>query len=159
MRRTGLVLFVAGALLLLLGLLLSVFAGASAMPSYLADWLFWSSLPLGALPVVMALDLAGPDAGFGLEPALRSLLWLTPLAGLLLISVLARPADLFGWASGHGFTTPFGHDWMTHGAFVTRSIIYLYFGVFSPCCSWCRQRPAQSIAAAASRRSACSSMR
>ena len=56
MRRTGLVLFVAGALLLLLGLLLSVFAGASAMPSYLADWLFWSSLPLGALPVVMALD-------------------------------------------------------------------------------------------------------
>ncbi len=130
MRRTGLVLFVAGALLLLLGLLLSVFAGASAMPSYLADWLFWSSLPLGALPVVMALDLAGPDAGFGLEPALRSLLWLTPLAGLLLIPVLARPADLFGWASGHGFTTPFGHDWMTHGAFVTRSIIYFVLWSF-----------------------------
>ena len=69
----------------------SVFAGASAMPSYLADWLFWSSLPLGALPVVMLLDLAGPDAGFGLEPALRSLLWLTPLAGLLMIPVLMRP--------------------------------------------------------------------
>ena len=124
MRRAGLGLCVAGAVLLLFGLLLSFLAGASAMPSYLADWMFWSSLPLGALPVVMLLDMAAPDAGFGLEPALRSLLWLTPLAGLLLIPVLVRPAELFGWASGHGFTTPFGHDWMTHGAFITRSIIY-----------------------------------
>ncbi|HTW69528.1 MAG TPA: hypothetical protein VME47_06550 [Acetobacteraceae bacterium] len=130
MRRTGLGLLFAGAVLLLIGLLLSVLSGASAMPSYLADWLFWSSLPLGALPVVMLLDLAGPGAGFGLEPALRGLLWLTPLAGLLLIPVLVRPAELFGWASGHGFAAPFGQDWMTHGAFIARSIIYFVLWSF-----------------------------
>ena len=69
------------------------------MPSYLANWLFWSSLPFGALPVVMMLDLAGPRAGFGLEPALRRLLLLMPLAALLLIPVLVWPGALFGWAT------------------------------------------------------------
>jgi hypothetical protein len=124
MSRAGVGLIITGAVLISLGLLLSVFAGASAMPSYLADWLFWSSLPLGALPVVMLLDLAGPDAGFGLEPVLRNLLWLTPLTALLVIPVLVRPAELFGWAGGHGFSTPFGQFWMTHAALVVRSVIY-----------------------------------
>ena len=159
MSRAAIGLLVAGSILLLLGLLLSVFAGTSAMPSYLADWLFWSSLPLGALPVVMLLDLAGPDAGFGLEPALRSLLWLTPLAGLLMIPILVRPAELFGWATGHGFSTPFGHDWMTYGAFVARSIVYFVLWSFSRCFLSCRRNQARSIDVAASRRSACSSMR
>lgn len=124
MKRASFILAGAGALLLLLGLLLSLLAGATAMPSYLADWLFWSSLPLGALPVVMLLDLAGPGAGFGLEPTLRRLLLLLPLAALLLIPILVRPHALFGWATGHGFTTPFGKAWMSHWAFIVRSIVY-----------------------------------
>ena len=70
---------------------LSFLAGASAMPSYLADWLFWSSLPFGALPVVMLLDLAGTGCRLRLEPALRRLLMLTPVAGLLLIPRAAAP--------------------------------------------------------------------
>ena len=124
MRRASLGLIAAGAVLLLLGLLLSRLAGAVSMPSYLADWLFWSSLPLGALPVVMLLDLAGPGAGFGLEPALRRLLWLTPFAAVLMIPVLLRSDILFGWAAGHGFSAPFGRYWMNHTALVVRSIVY-----------------------------------
>ena len=61
MRRAPVILLAAGAMLLALGLFLSLYAGATAMPSYLADWLFWSSLPLGALPVVMLIDLAGTE--------------------------------------------------------------------------------------------------
>lgn len=124
MRRASLGLILAGAALLLLALLLFGTAGVVFMPSYLADWLFWSSLPLGALPVVMLLDLAGPGAGFGLEPALRRLLWLMPVAALLMIPVLIWPGTLFGWASGHGFRTPFGQAWMTHDAFIGRGIVY-----------------------------------
>lgn len=124
MRRVSLGLIVVGAALLLLALLLSRLAGAISMPSYLAGWLFWSALPVGALPVVMLLDLAGPGAGFGLEPALRRLLWLTPVAAVLMIPVLLRPGALFGWAMGHGFSTPFGQAWMSHDAFIARSVVY-----------------------------------
>jgi hypothetical protein len=124
LKRTSAILALAGAALLLASPVLSLLTGARVMPSYLADWLFWSSLPLGALPVVMLLDLAGPGPGFGLEPALRRQLLLMPGAALLLIPILVRPGVLFGWAMGHGFTTPFGHAWMNHGAFIVRSVVY-----------------------------------
>ena len=124
MKRLSIILAAAGAVLLLLGLLLSLLAGAATMPSYLATWLFWSSLPLGALPVVMLLDLAGPGAGFGLEPILRRMLVLTPLAAVLMVPILVRPEALFGWAMGHGFSAPFGKVWMQHGWFIVRSIVY-----------------------------------
>ncbi|MBE7159010.1 MAG: hypothetical protein INR62_11360 [Rhodospirillales bacterium] len=95
------------------------------MPSYLAAWLFWAGLPFGALPIVMLVDLSGPGAGYALDVALRRLLWLAPIAALLLIPVLAAPQSLYGWAGGHGFSTPFGRTWMTHGPFIWRSIIEL----------------------------------
>ena len=124
MRRVSLLLIVAGVALLVSAWLLGRPVGAGLMPSYLADWLFWSALPVGALPVVMLLDLAGPGAGFGLEPVLRRLLWLMPVAAVLMIPVLVWPGPLFGWASGHGFSTPFGHRWMGHEALVIRGIVY-----------------------------------
>ena len=124
MRLVSIALFVAGAVLLLSGVALTFWLGLTTMPSYLADWLFWSSLPLGALPVVMLLDLAGPGAGFGLEPVLRRMLLLMPIAALLMIPILLRPGDLFGWAMGHGFSAPFGKAWMNHGAFIGRSVAY-----------------------------------
>lgn len=125
MRPIAAGLLVVGALLLALSLLLTLLAGATAMPSYLADWLFWSSLPFGALPVIMLLDLTGAYTAPVLEWALRRLLILTPVAALLMIPVLMRPGDLFGWATGHGFSAPFGQGWMTHGWFIGRSIVYV----------------------------------
>lgn len=129
MSRATIALLVIGALLLLLGLLLTLFAGAVTMPSYLADWLFWSALPLGALPVIMLLDLAGPGAGFGLEQVFRRLLLLLPVAALLIIPILVRPGDLFGWARGHGFSAPFGKAWMGYGPFVGRNVAYFVIWV------------------------------
>lgn len=116
-------LIVAGVALLVAAVLLSRH-GSALMPSYLADWLFWSALPVGALPVVMLLDLAAPGADFGLAPVLRRLLWLMPAAALLMIPVLLWPGPLFGWASGHGFSTSFGRSWTSHAAVVIRSIVY-----------------------------------
>jgi hypothetical protein len=124
MKRGSLLLIVMGVALLGVAWLLGRPVGAALMPSYLAGWLFWSALPVGALPVVMLLDLAGPGAGFGLEPVLRRLLWLMPVAAVLMIPVLVWPGPLFGWASGHGFSTAFGRDWMGHEALVIRSVVY-----------------------------------
>lgn len=129
MKRLAAILFVAGVLLLGLLLFFGLQPGTTAMPSYLAEWLFWSSLPFGALPVVMLLDLAGTGSGFALAPALRRLLLLTPIAALFMIPVLLHPVALFGWAQGHGFSTSFGQAWMTHGGFITRSIIYVVLWV------------------------------
>jgi hypothetical protein len=116
-----------GFLLLVLTLLLAVVVRITTMPSYLANWLFWTSLPFGALPVVMILDLLGSPVGSRLDPALRRLLLLTPIALLLMIPVLVWPGTLFGWATGHGFSTPFGRAWMNRGAFIGRSVGYVVF--------------------------------
>lgn len=126
----GLILFLGGLLLLLVGAFLLHSATVPFMPSYLPGWLFWSSLPVGALPVVMLLDLTGPDAGLGLEVALRRLLWLMPLAAILMFPVLAWPEPLFGWARGNGFSAPFGKVWMSEFAIVARGIIYFILWTF-----------------------------
>ena len=125
MKRASIALAVIGAVCLLAAWFLAKGAAMSGMPSYLAGWLFWSALPFGALPVVMLIDLGGPGAGFALEPALRRLLVLTPVAALLIIPVLIHTQALFGWAASHGFDTPFGQIWMTQRAFIIRGIIYL----------------------------------
>lgn len=122
--RIAMALVLAGVLLLVLSLLLATQVGIPTMPSYLATWLFWAALPIGALPVVMLLDLIGPVTGSAVELALRRMVLLTPLAMLMMVPVLVRPDTLFGWTTGHGFSTPFGHAWMARGAFIGRSVGY-----------------------------------
>ena len=92
MRRTGLLLIVAARCCWCCGLLLALLAGAAS-----------DAVLSGGLAVLVGAaggraagrHVAGsgrsgqPD--FGLEPALRRLLWLTPLAAVLMIPVLVRP--------------------------------------------------------------------
>ncbi len=119
--------------------LLAAFSAGPVMPSYLAAWLFWLALPAGALPLVMACDLARalpPDeAGLGLgespsaprlplalAPALRLLLVALPPVALLAIPLLLGQVGLFGSAaSRHGF----GGDWYSPGARALRVIAVL----------------------------------
>lgn len=124
MKRAGAFLVLGGLVLLVVTLLLATLLGVRTLPSYLATWLFWTALPIGALPVVMLLDLIGPGTASALEFALRRMLLLTPLAMVMMVPVLVWPDTLFGWASGHGFSTPFGQAWMTRGAFIGRSVGY-----------------------------------
>jgi hypothetical protein len=107
------------AALLCIALLAALSAGP-VMPSYLAAWLFWLALPAGALPLVMACDLAAAAPGerslglgeapsaprlpLALAPSLRLLLVALPPIALLAIPVLLAQAGLFGTAaSRHGF--------------------------------------------------------
>ena len=131
-----------GVAALLCIVVLAALSAGPVMPSYLAAWLFWLALPAGALPLVMAFDLAGAPLqpvllGTGsalggrpvafrlplfLLPALRLLLVALPLVALLAIPVLLAQAGLFGTAaSRHGFAA----GWYSPGARTLRAVAVL----------------------------------
>ncbi len=103
-------------------LLLGIAGRAGVMPSYLAAWLFWLSVPVGALAVVMVLELAGYSES-ATATALRPLLLLLPLAAVFILPVLLRLPALYGWVRAP--LAGFAGGWYTPGFFVARSLVYL----------------------------------
>ncbi len=89
---------------------------------YLAMWLFLAALPLGALPLVMGLELAGAGRSF-MAACLRPLLLLMPLAALLAIPVLLYVPDLYPWQGEtlHGLAA----TWFTRAFFTGRMAGFL----------------------------------
>ncbi|ACA18194.1 conserved hypothetical protein [Methylobacterium sp. 4-46] len=103
---------------------LAAAAGTAVMPSYLAAWLVLVSLPAGALPLLMGLELAG----FAHEPmaaSLRRLLALLPIAALLLVPILLNLGALYGWGRGLPPRTALAAIWFTPAFFTLRSLFYL----------------------------------
>ncbi len=82
--------------LLAIGLIgaLVCWLGLGAMPAYFAAWLFWIGIPMGALPVVMAMEASAADAS-SLLPALRAMLPLLPLGTVLALPLLGGLSGLF----------------------------------------------------------------
>ncbi len=105
-----------GGAALVLWLLIGLFGG-TVMPSYLGGWLFWVALPLGALPSLMVLELAG-RARSPYAWALRRMLVMLPVALLLAIPVMLRSGGLYGrpgYAAG----------WMNPWFFSLRMVVAL----------------------------------
>lgn len=127
MRRAP-VLVAIGVWLLAVATVLVLF-GLGSLPdlprAYLAGWLVIVSLPLGALAVLMGLELTG----FG-EPALaaplRLLLASLPIVSVLIVPVLLDLTVVYGWSAAepHG-PQGFAARWFTPGSFGLRSVIYL----------------------------------
>ena len=69
-------------------------AGQTVMPSYLAGWLCWIAVPLGALPLVMLLELLHVR-GWTVLPVLRRLLLLMLPGALLAIPLMLAMPSLF----------------------------------------------------------------
>ncbi len=124
MRRAPIIVLAVGAAALLLALLLGLLAGVAMIPSYLAAWLFWAAFPIGALPLLMALDLLGGAWSAPLLPALRRLALTVPVAGLLIVPVLVRLHALYPWARGVPPHGPLGAAWLGPAGFVIRAIVY-----------------------------------
>ena len=95
--------------------------GRSVMPSYLAGWLFCLSLPLGALPVLMLLELFGV-ADWAITVPLRRFLLLQPAASLFAIPVLLRLGSLY---ARPGVPQPPPAGWTAPGFFGARMIVLL----------------------------------
>ena len=92
------------------------------MPSYLAAWLFWMAAPLGALPLVMAMEAFGVVSG-RVTAVLRSLLPLLPVGALLAIPLLFSMSELFHRAD---LANPLPAAWMAPGWFAGRAIAILF---------------------------------
>ena len=108
-----------------------VAGGNVTAQGYFAGWLIAVSLPLGALPILMVLDLVGA-AEAPTATVLRLLLAALPVLGLLVIPVLFDLGDVFPWpASSHLASIPveplrgFAKSWFTPGFFGARAIVYL----------------------------------
>ena len=120
MRRAGGVCFLIGVVALAVALWLP--HGAATMQSYLPAWLFFLAVPLGALPLLMALELAGGGRS-PLARALRRVLLPLPIAALLVIPVLLDAPALYPW---RGHPPPgFAGAWLHPGLFTLRSIVFL----------------------------------
>lgn len=98
---------------------------------YFAGWLIAASLPLGALPALMVLDLLGATET-ATSTMLRLLLAALPVLALLIIPALLDLSGIFPWPAGshlapasaeplHGFA----RQWYAPGFFGLRSIVYL----------------------------------
>ena len=98
-------------------------ASAGTMPSYLAAWLFWLAVPMGALAIVVATELAGPGGQDGpVMLVLRRALLLLPVGALFALPVLFSTAPLFRRPS---VANPLPADWMAPGAFIVRACVIL----------------------------------
>ena len=103
--------------------------------AYLCGWLVLISLPLGALPILMALEAMGSGETAVAAP-LRLLLASLPILALLFVPVLVNAGGAYarlGCKTAHCPDAPyrgFGATWFSHDLFALRSVIYLiaWFG-------------------------------
>jgi hypothetical protein len=94
-QRFGLILFVVGFLVILLGLF---FAPGRIFPSYLMAFLFWMGLTLGCFPVLMIYHLVGGSWGLPIRRFLEAGISTLPLMALLLVPMLFGLGYLYRWA-------------------------------------------------------------
>ena len=139
MTRAATPLAVAGAVwiaALVAVIVVAIAAGWSVTAhGYFAGWLLAMSLPLGALPVLMVLDLLGV-AETSVATVLRLLLAALPVLALLIIPVLFDLAGIFPWPAGSHLAPTsaeplegFARRWFSPGFFGVRSIVYLVIWV------------------------------
>lgn len=92
---------------------------AAAAQAWLAAYVFWAGLPIGALFVLLAHGLIGGEWGFTLRPALVAMLRAMPLLALLLIPVLLGERRIYPWGAGGG------RVWLDPLFFAGRAVVYV----------------------------------
>ncbi len=116
-----------------------------AVPAYFAAWSFWIGLPMGALPIVLAME-AGAATASPLLPVLRAMLPLLPLSTLLAVPMLGDLSGLFAQPDLPGalpgwWTAPGTLAMRDGGALIALSLLALLF--------WRRPRsPRRAVAVA-----------
>lgn len=99
--------------------LTAVYRTDAAAQAWLAAYLFWAGLPIGALFLVLTHGLTGGEWALTLRPALFAMLRAMPLLALLLIPVLFGARLIYPWAMVHE------HGWLALPFFVARAVAYI----------------------------------
>ncbi len=134
-----------GAVAIAAALLLAWIGRAPFMPAYLAAWLLWGGVPVGALAVVLLRSAYGVRVA---SPA-RGIAIGMPVAALGFIPVLIWMRALYPWVAGSGPGTPWGRIWLGQGAFIFRTVAY--WVAFCALAWWfaARRRAGERVAALA----------
>lgn len=116
---------VIGAVALVLLLICVIAAGAQrAAEAYLAAFMLWVGLPLGAMGMLMIHHLTGGRWGAAMRPMLESAALTTPLSIPLVIPVLLGVKLLYPWAHDDAHATH-AQAWLNVPFFVVRSLAYV----------------------------------
>jgi hypothetical protein len=97
----------------------AVWHGAASAQAWLAAWLFWIGLPVGALFFLLVHGLTGGRWGESLRPALLGMTGALPLLTLFLLPVLLDARQIYPW------TRTGGQGWLDLPFFAIRAVGYL----------------------------------
>lgn len=98
--------------------LLAVRHTGGAAQAWLAAYLFWAGLPIGALFLVLAHGMTGGVWGLTLRPALAAMLRAMPFLALFLIPVLLGARHLYPGVAA-------AHCWLSLPFFAARAVVYV----------------------------------
>lgn len=125
LRRRALIV---GAAALVLALIGALFQPAQFFRSYLFAYLFWVSLPLGGLAILMIHHLTGGAWGFVIRRPLEAMLGTLPWLAVLFLPLLAGLHDLYPWAQPELVAAdPKLHDkapYLNETFFIIRAAVY-----------------------------------
>jgi hypothetical protein len=91
---------------------------AVAAQAWLAAYLFWAGLPIGALFLVLAHGMTGGAWGLTLRPALAAMLRTMPFLALFLVPLLLAARRLYPGVAA-------GQDWLALPFFAGRAVVYV----------------------------------
>jgi hypothetical protein len=113
---------VVGAGACVLALLIAIFDPHAAIAGWLVGFVFWGSLPIGSLALVMMMRLTPGGWREELEPPGEALLLLLPAAALAVVPVLVGMQTLYPWVgeAKEGFRAVY----MSAPFFVLRTVIF-----------------------------------
>jgi len=76
----------------------AIWYSPAAAQAWLAAYLFWIGIPIGALFAILVHGLTGGSWGLTLCPATSAMLRTIPLLALFLIPILIRARQIYPWA-------------------------------------------------------------
>ncbi|MCK1478829.1 hypothetical protein ABIB06_006344 [Bradyrhizobium sp. LB8.2] len=131
-RRIGFVTAVTG-LILIAGLVLDA---RSTVAAYLAAWIAWSAVPIGALALFMTSYLVRRRWTEALHPVFLAATGTLPVAALAFIPVLLFMKEVYPAAADPSSLPPFKAAWLMPWFVILRAV--LYFAVWIALASWLR---------------------
>jgi hypothetical protein len=122
---------VAGFIACALGLALDA---KTMLASYLTVWIALSSIPIGALAVLLISYLVKAGWTRDLHPPLTGAVLTIPAIGILFIPVLIGMVEIYPWAGGQESLPAFKAAYLTPWFFVLRAV--LYFMIWTALAGW-----------------------
>ena len=117
------------------------FSPAAFFRAWLVSWLFWLSIPLGALAIVMLHYLAGGSWGIVIRRISESTAATLPLLAMLFVPIALGMRAIYEWAHPDA-AVPYQHAYLNVPFFLARAVLYFiaWIAVARVLVRWSEQR-------------------